>query len=326
MKNSITRRRILGAAFATPLLPRPGLAQGAWPSRPIRWIVAFAAGGAADTAARAIAADMQEALGQNIVIENRTGGNAVVAESATLQSPADGYTFLVDAANQLTNPVLLRDVPFDYLTAFAPVTLISTFPQVIAVKQDFPARTLAEFIAVAKARPNTVSVGTPPAAGMAHLALASFERLAGIRLVHAPYRGGADAARDLLSGSIDAVVITTSSVRPPVQAGRARILAVTSLERVPSLPDVPTIAESGFPGFDMNDWNGLFAAAATPRAAINRMAAVAAVSAKSPAVLARMDPAGAIMVGNSPEAFATWLAGQRRTAVEVIREAGITLG
>ncbi len=323
MHHGIHRRALLAAGLAAPSLAS---AQADWPSRPIRFIVAFAAGGAADTAARSIAADMQEALGQNIIIENRTGGNAVIAASATLQSPRDGYTFLVDAANQLTNPILMRDLPFDYAQSFVPVTQISSFPQVIAVKQDFPARNLAEFIAVARARPGTISVGTPPAAGMAHLALAAFEQKAGIRLVHAPYRGGADAARDIMAGSIDAVLITSSSIRPPVQAGRARILAVTSLERIPSLPDVPTIAESGFPGFDLNDWNGLFAATGTPAAIITRVAAAAGVSARAPAVRARMDPAGAIMVGNSPEAFANWLAIQRSTAAEVIRAAGITLG
>jgi len=326
MTTAPMRRAILGAALTGPLLARPAIAQGAWPNRPIRWIVAFAAGGAADTAARAIAADMQEALGQNIVIENRTGGNAVIAANATLQSPRDGYTFLVDAANQLTNPVLLRDLTFEYETSFLPVTQIAAFPQVIAVKTDFPARTLREFIDVAKARPASITVGTPPAAGMGHLALASFERQAGIRLVHAPYRGGADAARDILAGSIDAVLITTSSIRPPVQAGRARVLAVTSPERAPSLPDIPTVAESGFPGFDMVDWNGLFAAAGTPRVAIERLAAAAAVSARAAAVKARMDPAGAVMIGNSPEAFASWLSTQRQSVVQVIREAGISLG
>ena len=326
MSISITRRGMMGATLAGVALARPAIAQGEWPNRPIRWLVPFAAGGAADTAARAIAADMQEALGQNIVIENRTGGNAVIAANATLQSPRDGYTFLIDAANQLTNPVLLRDLPFDYANSFVPVTLVASFPQVIAVKTDFPARTIQEFIAVAKARPGTISVGTPPAAGMAHLALAAFEHQAGIKLVHAPYRGGADAARDIMAGSIDAVLITTSSIRPPLQAGRARILAVTSLERVPSLPDVPTLAESGFPGFDLTDWNGLFAATGTPRAAIDRIAAVAKVSARAPAVRARMDPAGAIMVGNAPEEFSAWLAEQRKTAEQVIRTAGITLG
>lgn len=323
MRIMTTRRTLLGAALATPMIAR---AQDNWPSRPIRFIVAFAAGGAADTAARSIAADMQEALGQNIVIENRTGGNATIAANATLQSARDGYTFLVDAANQLTNPVLMRDLGFDYQKDFVPVTQISSFPQVIAVKAEFPARNLAEFIAYAKAHPNTISVGTPPAAGMAHLALAAFEQKAGIRLVHAPYRGGADAARDIMAGSIDAVLITTSSVRPPVNAGKARVLAVTSLERIPSLPDVPTIAEAGFPGYDMNDWNGLFAATGTPPGPIMRIAAAAAVSARAAPVRARMDPAGAIMVGSAPEVFANWLDGQRRTAVEVVRSAGITLG
>jgi tripartite-type tricarboxylate transporter receptor subunit TctC len=144
--------------------------------------------------------------------------------------------------------------------------------------------------------------------------------------MHAPYRGGADAARDIMAGSVDAVLITTSSIRPPVSSGRARVLAVTSLQRVPSLPDVPTIAESGFPGFDLNDWNGLFAGAGTPHAVIERMAAAAGVAVRSPAVRARMDPAGAIMIGNTPEAFATWLAAQRNAAAEVIRIAGISLG
>jgi len=326
MIKQINRRSLLAATLATPSVSTLSYAQGDWPNRPIRWLVAFAAGGAADTAARALAADMQEALGQNIVIENRTGGNAIIAANALLQAPRDGYTFLVDAANQLTNPALMRDIPFDYATAFTPTTLISVFPQVIAVKHDFPAKDIKEFIAVAKARPGTITVGTPPAAGMAHLALAAFEKRAGIRLVHAPYRGGADAARDILAGSIDAVLITSSSVRPPVQAGRARILAVTSLERIATLPDVPTLAESGFPGFDMNDWNGLFAGAGTPRAVVDRMAAVAAVSAKSAAVRARMDPAGAIMIGNAPDVFARWLTEQRQGAMEVIRDAGITLG
>jgi tripartite-type tricarboxylate transporter receptor subunit TctC len=323
MKMAITRRALLGAALAAPMIAR---AQDNWPNRPIRFVVAFAAGGAADTATRALAAAMQETLGQNIVIENRTGGNATIAAHATLQSARDGYTFLVDAANQLTNPVLMHDLGFDYQRDFVPVTQVSSFPQVIAVKTEFPARDLAEFITYAKAHPNTISVGTPPAAGMAHLALAAFQQRAGIQLVHAPYRGGADAARDIMAGSIDAVLITTNSVLPPFRAGKARYLAVTSLERVPSLPDVPTIAESSFPGYDMNDWNGLFAATGTPAGPITRIAEAAGVAAKSPAVRARMDPTGAIMVGNSPEAFTTWLAGQRRTAVEVVRSAGITLG
>jgi tripartite-type tricarboxylate transporter receptor subunit TctC len=317
------RRTALGLALAAPSLAR---AQQDWPARPIRWVVAFAAGGAADTAARAAGAKVGEILGQSVVIENRTGGNALIAAAAVLQSPADGYSFLVDAANQLTNPVLMRELPFDYRTAFAPVSQIASFPQVVAVRHDFPARTIEEFIAYAKDRPGTVSYGTPPAAGMAHLAGAQFQRLAGIRLVHAPYRGGADAARDIAAGVVDAVVITTSSIRPPVQAGRARILAVTSARRAAAYPDVPTLAERGFPGFDMNDWNGLFAATGTPRAAIQRMASAVGDACRDAGVKARMDPLGAEMVGSQPEEFTAWLDAQRPVVGQVIREAGITLG
>ena len=317
------RRTALGLALAAPSVAR---AQQDWPTRPIRWVVAFAAGGAADTAARAVGAKLGELLGQSVVIENRTGGNALIAANAVLQSPADGYGFLVDAANQLTNPVLMRELPFDYRTAFAPVSQIASFPQVVAVRHDFPARTIEEFIALAKDRPGTVSYGTPPAAGMAHLAGAEFQRLAGIRLVHAPYRGGADAARDIAAGVVDAAVITTSSIRPPVQAGRARILAVTSARRAAAYPDVPTLAERGFPGFDMNDWNGLFAAAGAPQAILRRLAAAVGEACRDVGVKARMDPLGAEMVGSQPEEFAAWLEAQRPVVSQVIREAGITLG
>ena len=317
------RRTALGLALAAPSLAR---AQQDWPARPIRWVVAFAAGGAADTAARAAGAKVGEILGQSVVIENRTGGNALIAAAAVLQSPADGYSFLVDAANQLTNPVLMRELPFDYRTAFAPVSQIASFPQVVAVRHDFPARTIEEFIAYAKDRPGAVSYGTPPAAGMAHLAGAQFQRLAGIRLVHAPYRGGADAARDIAAGVVDAVVITTSSIRPPVQAGRARILAVTSAHRAAAYPDVPTLAERGFPGFDMNDWNGLFAVAGTPRAVIQRIASAVGEACRDAGVKARMDPLGAEMVGSQPEDFAAWLEAQRPIVGQVVRDAGITLG
>ena len=262
-----------------------------------------------------------------MVIENRTGGNAVIAANATLQSPKDGYTFLVDAANQLTNPPLMKDLGFDYRTAFIPVSQFCQFPQVIAVKRDFPARTIEEFIAIATrpaAMPSATAPRRPPAwdtsPGRSSRSGPASE------LIHTPYRGGADAARDIAAGVLDAVLITTSSIRPPMQAGQARVLAVTSPQRVPTLPDVPTLAESGFPGYDMNDWNGVFAAAGTPQPIIDRLGAAIGKATADASVRQRMDAAGAIMVGNSPAEFATWLAAQRVICEQVIREAGITLG
>jgi tripartite-type tricarboxylate transporter receptor subunit TctC len=325
MLRTTTRRSALGIALAAPFLARPARAQGGWPDRPVRFVVPFTAGGAGDTAARAVGQKVGEILGQNIVIENRTGGNAVVAAGAVLQSPRDGYTYLWDAANQITNPVLMRDLPFDYRTSFLPVTLAAKFPQAITVKQDFPARTLAEFIEYAKARPGTITCGTPPTAGMGHFALELFQRRAGIQLVHAAYRGGADAARDITGGQIDSVLITTSTVRGPVQAGKARILAITSARRIPALPDVPTIAESGFPGYDMDDWNALFAGAGTPDGAMARLQAAVAEACRDAGVLARMAPLGTVLVGSTASELSTFLDEQRGVVERLIREAGISI-
>jgi tripartite-type tricarboxylate transporter receptor subunit TctC len=321
----LARRTLLGAAIAAPFVAREGFAQGDWPKGPVRWVVAFAAGGAADTVARNIGLRVAEIIGQQVIIDNRTGGNAVVAANAVLQAPRDGQTFLVDAANQITNPILMKDLPFDYMQTWLPVTQLASFAQVVAVKQDFPSTTIQEFIAAAKAKPGSISYGTPPAAGMAHMAGEELQRRAGIRLIHVPYRGGADAARDIGAGAVDSVIITTNSIRPPVAAGRARVLAVTSLKRSAAFPDVPTLAESGYPGFDLNDWNGLFAATGTPPALVDRMQAVVAEAIKDPKVKERLDPTGAELVANSPAQFRTWIDGQRDLLGKLIAEAGIKL-
>ena len=323
---SIRRRAAFVVACAAPFIARHALAQALWPARPIRLILPFSAGGGGDSSARPLAAKISEILGQNVIVENRTGGNAVVAASAVLQAPRDGHTFLVDAANQITNPLLIRDLPFDYALAFLPVTQTARFPQVLAVRADFPARNVAEFIAYARANPGRVSCGTPPAAGAGHLALALLEQRAGIRLLHSPYRGGADAARDIMGGQIDSMILTSSSARVPIETGRARPLALTGVERLPTLPNTPTLAESGFPGFDMDDWNGLFAPSGTSEEVIMRMQAAVAQAARAPDLLARMAPLGTLLGGQSTEVFANWVENQREVVARVIREASITLG
>ncbi len=322
----LSRRSLVAGGLATPLLATSGFTQSEWPKGPIRWIVAFAAGGAADTVARNVGARVSEILGQQVIIDNRTGGNSLVAASAVLQAPRDGQTFLIDAANQVTNPFLIKDLPFDYAATWMPVTKLSDFPQVLAVKQDFPATTIHEYIAAAKDKPATISYGTPPAAGMGHMAGEELQRRAGIRLIHVGYRGGADAARDIGAGAIDSVIITTSSIRPPFAAGQARVLAITSLKRAPTLPDVPTIAESGYPGYNMIDWNGLFAANGTPLELIARMQAACAEAIKDSKVRERLDPAGAVLVADTPAAFKAWLEGQRTLLGTLITDAHIKLG
>jgi tripartite-type tricarboxylate transporter receptor subunit TctC len=322
----LSRRGLLAGGLATPFLARSGFAQSEWPKGPVRWIVAFAAGGAADTVARNVGARVSEILGQQVIIDNRTGGNSLVAAGAVLQAPRDGQTFLIDAANQVTNPFLIKDLPFDYAATWMPVTKLSNFPQVVAVKQDFPAKTIQEYIAAAKDRPATISYGTPPAAGMGHMAGEELQRRAGIKLIHVGYRGGADAARDIGAGAIDSVIITTSSIRPPLAAGNARVLAITNLRRAPTFPDVPTVAEAGYPGYDMIDWNGLFAANGTPLELIARMQAACAEAIKDSKVRERLDPAGAVLVANTPAEFKAWLEGQRTLLGTLITDANIKLG
>jgi tripartite-type tricarboxylate transporter receptor subunit TctC len=320
-----TRRALLGAGLATPFLARHGWAQAKWPNGPLRWVVAYAAGGAADTVARNVGARVSEIINQQVIIDNRTGGNSVVAETAVMQAPRDGLTFLVDAANQVTNEYLIKDIPFNYEKTWIPVTRLADFPQVLAVKTDFPAKTLKEFIEVAKAKPGTVGLGTPPAAGMAHMASEELQKRAGIKLIHAPFRGGADAARDIGAGAIDSVIITTSSIRPPLVSGRCRILAVTSEKRAPTFPDVPTIAESGFAGFDMNDWNGLFAASGVPAEIVTHLQEICAEAIKDAKVRERLDPSGAILVADTPADFKGWLDGQRALLGKLIKDADIKL-
>lgn len=328
------RATLLGAAVTAALAaaaspPRGAArAQGApppWPSRPIRLVVPFAAGGAADSAARTVAPRMGERLGQTIVVENRTGaGGSIGAGEVARAQPADGHTLLLDASSHIVNPALLRGLPFDYATAFAPVGQVVSFPQVIAVKEGFPARSLAEFVAAAKARPpGAVSVGTQGNATAGHLGLVQFARRAGIEVTHVPYRGGADAARDLAAGTLDAVFITALSAGPIVESGRARFLAAASARRIAARPEVPTITEQGYPGFDISEWVGLFAPAAVPGAIVARLHAVLAETLAEPEVRARLAQLGAEPVGSSPEEFSRFLREGREAMAVLVREAGI---
>ena len=316
-----TRRALLVAPLAFPAVAR---AQ-AWPTHSIRLVVPFAAGGAADSAARAITPKMAERLGQGFVVENRTGAGGSLGGGVVAASAADGYTLLWDASSHLVNPAVMRGLTFDYATAFTPISQVVTFPGVLAVKTDFPARSVAEFIAQAKARPGAISVGTQGNATAGHLGLLQFSRLAGIEVIHVPYRGGADAARDLAAGSVDAVFITTVSSGPVVDAGRGRFLAVTTLERVPSRPTVPTLAESGFPDFDSNEWAALFAPAGLDPVLRDRIFAALSFALADAGVQQRLGQIGAVPVGSDPARFARFCTEGRTAMAHLVREANIRL-
>lgn len=322
----LKRRHLLALGAAAPFASLSMAQPGAWPTRAIKIVVPFSAGGAGDTSARAVGQRVSDLLGQTVTIDNRTGGNAVVAANALLGAPRDGYTFLWDAANQLTNQVLIKDLQIDYRTAFVPVTMAVRAPQALVVRHDFPARTFDEFMAIARSKPGTVSCGTPPSGAMGHLAIALLEQRAGIKLLHTPYRGGADAGRDVMGSQIDSALITAATARGTLATGKTRILAVTSATRLAAYPDVPTIAERGFPGYDMDDWFGVFAGADTPEGPIKQMQAAVAQAAKDPSLATSLAAGGFVPVGNGTQEFSTWLTSQRELLHKVIRDANIKLG
>jgi len=316
---TLPRRALLGAAVG---LPFAAQAQSAWPNRTIRLIVPFAAGGAADSAARILTPRMAERLGHGFAVENRTGAGGSLGGGEVARA-SDGHTFLWDASSHLVNPALLRGLPFDYATAFAPISLVVTFPSAVAVKNDFPARTLAEFVAAAKARPGAITVGTQGNATAGHLGLVAFARRAGIEVIHVPYRGGAAAAQDLASGAIDAVFTTLVSAGPVADGGRARFLAVGTLMRVESRPEVPTITESGFPGFESNEWAGFFGPAATPATVVAQLHAALAAAIAEPTIGARLVQIGCVPVASTPEDFARFVREGRESMAALVREANI---
>ena len=318
------RTFLAGLAAATTTLASARAWAQSFPSKPVRFIVPFAAGGNADVTARLVGEGMSRKFGQLVVVDNRPGAGGVVGQELVLQAPADGYTMVISAFGPLYVSPLMAGKP-SMIPSFAPVGMLSTVPMIVVVPAtsrfaDWPA-----LLAAAKAKPGTISYGTPPAAGMGHMAGEELQRRAGIKLIHAPYRGGADAARDIGAGAIDSVIITTNSIRPPVAAGRARVLAVTSLKRSSAFPNAPTLNESGYPGFDLADWNGMFAATGTPMPVVERMQAVIAETVKDAKVKERLDPTGADLVANTPAEFKTWMAGQRDLLGKLIVEADIKL-
>ena len=293
------------------------------PARPVRFVIPYAPGGPTDGALRAISDRLSAVLGQPIVVENRSGGLGTIGAGLVAQSAPDGHTVLADASPNAVNPSVLRDIPFDYRTAFVPVTQLARVPIVLVAKTTLPAAGIAEFLELARRRPDPLPCGNAGNATASHLAAALLQRRAGLALTHVPYRGGAEAGRDLAAGSLDCAMLSMSTAAPLAQAGRAKPLAVTGARRSALMPDLPTLEESGVAGAAWEEWSGLFLPAGASAAAVDRLAAAAAGVLREPEVRQRYALLGAEPVGSTPGEFADFLAQARIEAGRLVREAGI---
>ena len=322
------RRSLLATALATPALARAAQAQAAWaPTRPIRLIAPYPPGGGVDTTSRLLATPMGALLGQPVGVENRGGAGGSIGAGELARSAPDGHTIMVDALAHTVNPHIIRGLPFDYATAFAPVSQVVVLPQILAVNpQKVPAKTVQEFIAWARPRARDLSYGSSGNATAAHLASALFLSRAGLDITHVPYRGGTPALQDLLGGNIAFVFGTVSSTLQLVRDGRLVALGVSTAQRIAPLPAVPTVAEQGFPGFELNEWNGLYAPAGTPAPVVQRLFEAAKHALADATVQQRLAALGALPLGTDPAAFARYVAEQRGLMGRIVREARIEAG
>jgi tripartite-type tricarboxylate transporter receptor subunit TctC len=316
------RREILAVAALLGSQMRAAEADTPWPQRPVRVVLPYAPGGSTDATARLIAMPMTQSLGQPVVVENRPGATGTIGAAEVARAPKDGYTLLVDGAAHGSNHALYRNLPFDYARDFIPVSQLTVSPQILAVHPSLPVRSLSELVTLAKKEPGTLSYGTPGNGSAGHLACAALAWHAGIDVTQVAYRGGGPAVQDLLANQIGFTFASVSAALALVQEGKLRALAVSSLERVGPLPEVPAVAET-YPGFDINEWAGLYAPAGTPEPVVAKAEAAARAALAMPEVRQRLEQLGARAIGSGRQDFAAWLAKHRESMSELVQAAAI---
>ncbi len=294
-----------------------------WPQRPVRIIVPYAAGGNSDVLARLTAQRLSEALGQQFVVENRVGGNGVIAAEAVARATPDGYTLMWGVLPPVVIQPAMTKVSYDPIKDFAPVSVVGTNPFALVVNKDVPAKTLKEFIAWVKGQPGKLSYAEGAAGSVTHLAMALFLKRAGIEMTNVSYRGNNPALTDVVAGHLPTMFSNVSDALPQIKSGAIRALAVSSSQRVPQLPDVPTVVESGFAGYSAITWNGLMAPAGTPQPIVDKIAAVIARACKDPKFIEQLANLGADPLGNTPQEFAALIAADLKTWGEAVAVAGV---
>ena len=323
MRKSIASTLTLMLVLALTLVCTPASAQS-YPSKPIRLIVPYPPGGPLDIMARAIGQKLTEAWSQPVVVDNRAGAGGNIGADLVAKSPADGYTLLMGAvATHAINPTLYAKLPYDPVKDFAPVALVAQVPNILVVNPSVPARSVRELIDLVRARPGYLNFGSGSTGSTGHLAGELFNTMAGVKMVHIPYKGGAPAMADLLAGQVQLMFDNLANALPQVKAGRLRALAVTTLARSPAMPELPTIAESGLPGFDLTTWFGVMAPARTPPEIVVKLNAeiVRALNAKD--MRERLEKMGAEPPpNNTPERFAAFIGSEAAKYAKVVRDSG----
>jgi tripartite-type tricarboxylate transporter receptor subunit TctC len=294
-----------------------------WPQRPVTLIVPFAAGGSTDGIARSIAQWLTDNLHQQFVAENRAGAGGAIAAEQAARAPADGYTLFVASLPQIAIVPAISKTRYDPAKDFVPISVIGTNPFVLAVNKDVPAKTIAEFVAFVRAQPQPLSYASAGIGSLTHLSMALFLKLAGIDMVHVPYKGGAPAMSDVVAGHVPAIFSNVSDALPQAAAGNIRLLGVSSEKRASQIPDVPTVVEQGYPTFKTMTWNGLMAPAGTPPQIVERVAREIARAAKDPAFAERLGNLGVDPLGNSPAEFTALIAADIVFWADAVKIAGV---
>jgi tripartite-type tricarboxylate transporter receptor subunit TctC len=297
-----------------------------YPAKPIRLIVPFAAGGGNDAVARTIAQRLAEELGQQVVVDNRPGAGGIVGAELAAKSAPDGYTlFLGGVGSHAINPSVHRDLPYDAVTDFAPISLIASAPLILVVNPSVPASSVEELIGLAKAKPNTINYASNGNGSSSHLAAVMFESMTAIRMTHVPYKGLSPALVDLLAGRVQAMFSSVVAILPQVTAGKLRALAVTGERRLALLPDVPTVAEAGVIGYQAGSWYGILAPAGTPPEIIRKLNGEIVRAIRRPEMQRSFALEGAEPIGSSPQEFAAHIRAELDRIGKVAREARIEL-
>ncbi|MDQ6621821.1 MAG: tripartite tricarboxylate transporter substrate binding protein [Pseudomonadota bacterium] len=317
------RRSMCGAILAG-MLVIAGAASAqtsSYPNRPIRMVLPVAPGGGTDIIARTVAQKLTASLGQPIVIDNKPGAGGNIAEELVARAPADGYTLLVVTASHATNPSLYGKMAYDPIKDLAPITQLTTQPYLFVVNPNVPAKTVQEFVTYARSK-DAITYASSGAGLLGHLGMEEFKTMANFRTIHIPYKGAAPALIDIIAGRIDAFFPTVVSGLQHVKSGKLRALAVTSAKRSPLLPDVPTVAESGYPGYEVSGWYGLLAPAGTPREIIQLLHQETVKVLNLPDVREKIAADGAEPVGNTPEQFDAYVRSEMVKWAKVVKDSG----